>query len=494
MSRGALLFVAPALGVLAWHGYQLIDDGTHVAYRVLATVCAVAAAGWSATGSDKPRTALRVAAALAVSVALWLAVLEWAVARQRVYALGFLLMVAAALVQTTILLAVHAPRPRPAANGLALRAAFAVSVVALSLCGIEAAFSARLPPMLYDAVPDDPGSPAFFKIENGILVGRPGFRGQFVHPQFPGVRVEINDLGMRDGLDEKAPPDPDDVSVLVLGDSFVFGTGVEVEDTFHELLEARAAEITPHPLRVYGAGLPGISAFEERKQLAALQPKIQPDVVILGVFEGNDFDDNWRAEVNAGAIADHSSGSAPNAASRFEQFIGGVLRFRFWAASSSTVQVTRLDATLVRWGLIDPLTHSSYFLVRSFLSDPPAVVGEMRDLLIRRLGEIRAFCSERGAELVILTIPDSMMVDARLFDVFAAEQSDGDYSRVGFHRGFVERLRQEGFHVVDTLPQLEADTVAGKACYHAEGHWNQRGHAIAAELLAPVLAEILAGR
>ena len=53
-------------------------------------------------------------------------------------------------------------------------------------------------------------------------------------------------------------------------------------------------------------------------------------------------------------------------------------------------------------------------------------------------------------------------------------------------------MEKRGIVVVDSLPVLEQSARDGHSAYHREGHWNSRGHSLAAELLAEPLRQALA--
>jgi hypothetical protein len=372
-----------------------------------------------------------------------------------------------------------------------VRIGLALSALLVLLCAVEGAFRAVASVRLYDIVPDDPAlGSSMVRREDGRPVGRPGFRGQFIHPEFRGCRVEFNAWGLRDGLDEATPPAEGEASVLVLGDSMSFGTGVALEETFQERLEARAGEITARPLRVYGAAIPGYSTVEELAMLRELAPNARPAVVVVGVFEGNDFQDSWALE--AAAKGREALASAESA---FGLFLGGVLRLRFWATSSAAFQALSLELWLVELGLTDPRVHTNLFLDQCLLVDVPPLVERLRDNVVEQLVAIRRQCDEIGAALVLLIIPDCIQAVPQRYDAYLRLQPEPDragFSRLAFHRAFVQQLEQRGLRCVDLLPRIEAEANAGVACNFLEGHLNARGHEVAAQALAPVLHELLA--
>jgi hypothetical protein len=111
-----------------------------------------------------------------------------------------------------------------------------------------------------------------------------------------------NSLGMRDR--ERSPhKEPGSFRILFLGDSFVQGLGVPLEQTMAALLETslNKPELEKR-VEVLNGGVFGYSPFLEYLYLKELMPSIEPDLVIIGFFLGNDVGDDYfytkQARVN----------------------------------------------------------------------------------------------------------------------------------------------------------------------------------------------------
>ncbi len=117
----------------------------------------------------------------------------------------------------------------------------------------------------------------------------PGTRGRFNHPDFS-VEVAINADGLRD--DEYPKARTSDRRMLVLGDSYAWGFGVEARERFTERLEQR------HPdWEIINAAVSGYGIGQEYLYLRGRGLAFRPDVVLMLVCD-NDFTDSVRAEDN----------------------------------------------------------------------------------------------------------------------------------------------------------------------------------------------------
>ncbi|MFG0317778.1 MAG: hypothetical protein ACF8XB_10930 [Planctomycetota bacterium JB042] len=495
---GARALAASAAAALVLQGGVALLHGAVSPGRVGAVVAAaLLVAGAARVARSSP--AVRSIAALGAPALLFAGALEARLAFAPVLAAGLLLAVAAALVHATLLLVLLAA-PRALRRATLLLAAVATA----AFLG-EVAVRAFVPVSIYDIVPDDRGGGECIVGDGDVKTLAPGFRGEYRHPEFPGLRVEINDLGLRDGLDERAPA-AGERSVLVLGDSFVFGTGVEVDDTFHERLERRAAELDPERrVRVYGAGVPGYGQVHAETALERLAPRLRPDVVVVAVYEGNDLEDNMKLEGRRlGKVSSIEEDEAREAAERrtgrarfgLAAFVRGVRRPAYWLGASSAVQLVLpgLEERLVRRGWIEPFVPANRMVTGMLRKSPPPYVGIGRAHLSIVLGRLRERCDALGAAMVVLLIPAAVQADERRFERFVearpAAARDG-FERRRFHDRLAAGLRADGHVVLDPIDRLEEAARDGDDPYLREGHWSAAGHRIAAELLLPAVSRAL---
>ncbi len=117
-------------------------------------------------------------------------------------------------------------------------------------------------------------------------------RGTEVQEEFS-VRIETNSLGLRDLEYSAVRSDRVVKRILTLGDSMTFAEGVESEDTYPKLLEQDLAKRHgTGSYEVINAAIRGYGTDQEYLLFEKLIPIFRPDVVLLAVFVGNDFEDN----------------------------------------------------------------------------------------------------------------------------------------------------------------------------------------------------------
>ncbi|MDD4909408.1 MAG: hypothetical protein PHR44_01820 [Candidatus Omnitrophica bacterium] len=98
------------------------------------------------------------------------------------------------------------------------------------------------------------------------------------------VKVEINSLGLR-GPEYADPKSPDRLRIFFVGDSIVFGTGLEFKDTITQQLEGLLNRGRTSPYCEVINGGVGDSNLEAESLL--IQEKmdiLKPDIILLGVY------------------------------------------------------------------------------------------------------------------------------------------------------------------------------------------------------------------
>jgi hypothetical protein len=95
----------------------------------------------------------------------------------------------------------------------------------------------------------------------------------------PTPMMHINELGLRGPAVEPAPRR----HLLVLGDSFMFGSGVRDDETLSARLDAALGE----RVQVVNGGVPGYGIFQMQAALERLGERIRPEQVLLVLWQGD---------------------------------------------------------------------------------------------------------------------------------------------------------------------------------------------------------------
>lgn len=309
------------------------------------------------------------------------------------------------------------------------------------------------------------------------------------------VTVRTNALGLR-GAPAEAHPARGVFRILVLGDSFAFGFGVEDDETFAARL---AGALAPPPgferVEVLNAGVAGWSADQYLLFLETRGFALEPDLVLLAVTENDPADLAWnRHELDARRLPTRTLPTRRmiDQSGRMRYLEGGplalpALRFpgqdwladhsvlyhwlryrlaKLWIARALRGEERRLraEAGAPPSGPIETLSPDE--IQRGLWSGTEFQIRYHRYLM----DAIRRACAERGVRLATLLVR------------FRASQSSPESA---------EALGADCARDPDCTSSAEllAGHEEAEIFFAEDGHWNARGHALVAEGLARRLAQ-----
>lgn len=319
--------------------------------------------------------------------------------------------------------------------------------------------------------------------------------GWTLRPNVAGLRsdepwqahLRTNTLGFRD--DEHASKAAGVTRVAVLGDSFVFGSGVRQDETLTRQLAARLGP----SFEVVSLGVPGYGTDQALLTLRRWGPRLSPDVVLAGFF-WNDVMENASGEIygmqkprfvlenghekgdknRALTLLPPGESRGHSAFARLDAVLGG--RSHFWS-------LARRAFGRVESG--NEPEERPVMLDLSLRAAPPSRTAEL-ELTWALLDAVAREARALGAVPLVFTVPPRFLVDdavkEKVLRVYGlgSEALDPD----GFFR-VKEACARRNVPVVDLLPPFRIATVAGEALFPpAAGiHWSAAGHALAARSL-----------
>lgn len=281
-----------------------------------------------------------------------------------------------------------------------------------------------------------------------VYLGRPGFDGYF--SQNNGdfrAHIRINAAGLRN-VDPVAEADG---RVWVIGDSMAFGWGVELQETYTNVIARRSGRPT------YNIASPGTDVCGYQA-LAARMPKgLRPAGVIVGLIVENDIKSYHCAHGKGPTVAPPtppSGGAIPSLLDIKVYLTGESALYNFVATASKRVgSVTNLLADV---GLIArPHAYRADFNLADPAGRAASTVAEL--VYLRQM-------FPPGTPFAVLVCP------AR-FDI-----RDDDPFFAGLRKSLVAGITDRGIDVIDATTALKK--VGFKAAHFAhDGHWSAKGHA-----------------
>lgn len=144
----------------------------------------------------------------------------------------------------------------------------------------------------------------------------PGYEGRMVLPGIFDAAYRINGQGFRDDVDFEGEH-PGKYRILLVGDSFVFGVGVALEETIGKHIERVLNNDADwgQPTEVVAIGAPGYGLDSYAALLERWVPRLSPDLIVVAMFSLNDLVDyefrfaNRRTAVGGYMVRKHEAWS-----------------------------------------------------------------------------------------------------------------------------------------------------------------------------------------
>lgn len=276
----------------------------------------------------------------------------------------------------------------------------------------------------------------------------PNQRGRFNHRDFS-VEVVHNSQGMRDS--EYSMERTEKKRMLVLGDSFGWGFGVEHHERFSEILEHA------HPnWEIMNASVSGYGTDQQFLFLKERGIAFKPDVVLL-LFHPNDFENNRHAEESW----------------HFKPFFvieRGQLKLQNVPVPKATTRQRLQRLVLGRTHLGSRVSRAMKFFFPGLEHQGAVQQGSvtssqetnesMHEVTYHLITAMHALCKKNGSDFMLVSAPMNTK-----------------------KRTFLQKIAAE-----ENIPYLPLDahfasTVTSITFPHDE-HWNVQGHAIAANAIA----------
>ena len=250
----------------------------------------------------------------------------------------------------------------------------------------------------------------------------------------------INKWGFR-GPDFEKQKVPGTRRVMVLGDSFTFGEGVRLEDTFVRRMEEKLRRKTAQSLEVLNFGVSAWATRDETAYFKQAGVQFAPDLVVVA-YVLND--------------ADHAGGLG-----LWNNFRREYEDRRFQSSYLINFIYTTIKRSIYGRRYVRKMAGSAV---------SPGERGKW-DLSFSMLSEIDKSARSRGMKFAVVLFP------------FMFELND-NYPFTDLHRMITAGLTQYGIPVLDLLPAFKGQDYLKLWAHPSDQHPNEKGHEIAAEAIS----------
>jgi hypothetical protein len=294
------------------------------------------------------------------------------------------------------------------------------------------------------------------------------------------IRIRTNSKGIRAEREIPYPKPPGVCRIVLLGDSFGMGYGVDDDDMFSSRMVYHLREKFGINAEVINLSTSGHGNAEELIALRHEGFKYDPDLVLLG-WHYTDLDDNVRSNLfkltESGTLTREAQEYLPGVKER--EFLARFPIYEYLAEHSQLYNFTRnwVAVKVKRW-LAKARFHTSPKAKESQKSSfqISKISGSKkrykRQLSLAILSQIQLECRERGSEFLILDIP----FRKSKIDFVSKFPLEGDYDS------------QYEFNIASPIEKFKEHEGA-LIYYEIDGHFTPLGCDLVGELLADFIYE-----
>ena len=327
--------------------------------------------------------------------------------------------------------------------------------------------------------------PAMYRSSEALFTELlPNFQGILREAEFE-TAIRVNSLGYRQ--DEFDPHKSTQRRILMIGDSFTFGYGVEESDSYPRVLERELTQTgsgnVSAPIEVINAGVPTWWTDAYYLYLKERGLALEPDLILLGLFTGNDIDarDARRAiwpQVDAAGLPLQTSTAHIRIENGHRVRVTRRARWRIPILRDSHVFQLLYTAQLNARRRVKPKIQSLSLYQPVYTQQTQAIVEKVKKLIIA----MASLSQQRGAQFAVVMLPERQQISA---------VSPTAYGKLDFdkpQRLFAEFLTQQDIPYLDLLPILRGaaqDTADDVPLYYQyDSHFTVEGHRLSGREIA----------
>ena len=279
------------------------------------------------------------------------------------------------------------------------------------------------------------------------------------------IDIRTNSYGFRD---KEWDTDTSFTNILILGNSFSAGFGINNESRWWDLIE-KSLSHHKHSIRVYNAAVSGFSVNQAIDNGIELSELIQPKITIVGFYLNSldRIDDPFQY---------YEGFSVKRSAIPYAKVTNDELLFSFWKSEPiKTIEIYfKQNSVLyqfieqrVRYNLLPRIRES---LISSNETEQPE---QERPILSKKaFEELIELKKSVSAEIYLLPI----IQHNRDFEIFENQKI--------IYRELKSLSMDSEIHFIDILPEFESQVLKGTDMWiNSDAHWNETAHTLAAEII-----------
>ena len=317
------------------------------------------------------------------------------------------------------------------------------------------------------------------------------------------IRYDISSQGLRDRV--HGSKQPDELRVMLVGDSFTFGHGVELGDTIPQRLESSLNDQLERPVSVINLGVPAYAPWQELIRLREVGLAFEPDLVLLQVFLPNDVQGTLE---ETGETLDAYDTEWFRRRHYFQLQHYAAVRWDRWLQNNSALYRAIVDRSGRAYWLADqfgwlrgvatpppmepPPNAGRVATLEPYLKADYPLLASAFEKLQADILKMRALCREHNIDFAVYLAPPLQEVSEAAWA--EAEIAHDQYDRDKPHRRMRDFFQEHDIAHIDLLEPLRNQAHSDALYYKNDGHWTPAGTAEVARVLGEYVANRFASK
>jgi len=311
---------------------------------------------------------------------------------------------------------------------------------------------------------------------------RPGVRTELIRTEFRN-QIIINDQGLRD-KDYNYDNPEDTIRIAVLGDSFTFGYGVEMEESYPKIFEETVNQKIMGEIEVINFGVPGYGTDDSLLMLSEKAVRYNPDIILLAFDGQTDLSENLYSEVYT--MENDALVRNPIRPVTISLKIRNFLSSKLHLYNLINLILQNYKSQGKWYHQLETLMHSLDFNGTIYTETSSKELDKAFRKTELMLLEIKKFSEEHDMDLVVFLIPSKEQVDERKLNE-RLEQIGVSEDKL-----FVEKIqqhlilffKQNDIDFINILPEFKRENKDNSFYFEIDGHINKDGNKLAGELVS----------
>jgi len=333
--------------------------------------------------------------------------------------------------------------------------------------------------------------PSPYSMERNMYFEPDPYTGYRIRPDSEGgyyndISANANSMGLRD-REFSMQKEPGITRVMVLGDSFTVGANVEESEAYPKELERLLNEGAASNYEVINTGVGGWSPYQYAQYYEYRGRKLDPDLIIVGLFVGNDtyverFSQDDVLTAVKGRRTSQQAANKPLTK----------LKVTFYEHSHLARLIMNIgvptNENFRRAESCDEFSNTYIHIQRSRMPNHLLRTPETDELARKNIEEIvriKSMADEDGDQLLVVLIPDENQINPDLQARIIEPQDMNNYDFNQPQQLLTSLLEDNSIEVLDLKPYFSADD---RCLYMNDTHWIPEGHTLAAEKIVERLA------